>query len=151
VLALAGSRAYFLGTAGQEASQLYCMDLADRRLLWQRQAPGTTAMTASGSSVYLRAPRVTALDGHTGRTLWTFQADGGGPISVHKGLVCFVDSRGGGRLMALEPGMGRPVWQMDGVRWYYGISPETHTAYVEGPDGAVRAIGTEAMEAGRRG
>ncbi|MEI7835890.1 MAG: PQQ-binding-like beta-propeller repeat protein [Planctomycetota bacterium] len=151
MLALAGSRAYFLGSSGRESSQLFCLEVAERKLLWQRRATGVTAMTASGSGVYLQGQRVTALEGATGRTLWSVPASGAGAISVHKGLVCFVDAASGGRLMALEPQQGRTVWQIHGVRWYYGISPETHTAFVEGMDGAVRAIGMEEMGKGEVG
>lgn len=139
LLAMAGARAYLVGASPAGAGQLYCMDVPTGKGLWHREIPQTRSITAAGAGVYLRAQRVTALDGYTGRTLWTRAAEGTGPVSVLGGMVCFVDSAGSGRLVGVDPAGGRTVWQVAGVR-VFGLSPDSDVAYVEGADGAVRAM-----------
>lgn len=139
LLALAGARAYLAGASPDGADQLFCMDVPTGKWLWHREIPQTRSIAASGAGVYLRAQRVTALDGYTGRTLWTHPAEGTGPVSVQGGVVCFVDSAGSGRLVGVDPAGGRAVWQVPGVR-SFGLSAQSDIAYVEGADGAVRAM-----------
>ena len=140
LLAMAGARAYLAGASPAGAGQLYCLDVPTGQRLWHREIPQTRSISAAGAGVYLRAQRVTALDGYTGRTLWTRAAEGTGPVSVQRGMVCFVDSGGGGRLVGLDPAGGRCLWQVAGVRSFHGLSPDCAVAYVQGADGGLRAV-----------
>lgn len=140
MLALAGARAFLAGTSPAGACQLYCMDVPGGKMLWRREIPQARSITASGAGVYLRAQRVTALDAYTGRTLWTHAAEGTGPVRVQRGMVCFVDSAGSGRLMGLEAGGGKCLWQVAGVRALHGLSDDCAVAYVGGMEGGLRAM-----------
>ncbi|MCY2925251.1 MAG: PQQ-binding-like beta-propeller repeat protein, partial [Planctomycetota bacterium] len=151
MLAMAGARAFLAGTSPAGVCQLYCMDVPGGKVLWRREIPQARSITASGAGVYVRAQRVTALDAYTGRTLWTHAAEGTGPVSVQRGMVCFVDSAGGGRLMGLEAAGGKCVWQVAGVRAFHGLSADCEVAYVREADGGLRAGRPGRAGAGRWG
>jgi len=140
LLALAGERVYFIQTRLGMGDKLFCMDLGTRELLWTRSVPGAQCLLAGGGGVYLRGRRIMALDWETGQPLWVREAAGCGPLTRIDGLICFVDTSKGGRLVALEQRTGKEAWQIPGIRSCDAFARVGTTGYIKTHDGIVHAI-----------
>lgn len=116
------------------------MGLAGRRLIWQEPIPAARCLLAAGGRIYVRAERILALNGATGRRLWVCAAGGCGPLTLSDGLICFVDSSRAGRLVALEQHTGRKAWEILGIRSCDAFRRVGTTGYIKTHDGTVRAI-----------
>ncbi|MCG3178758.1 MAG: Outer membrane protein assembly factor BamB [Phycisphaerae bacterium] len=90
---------------------------AQPQSLWRQKvgsSPLTQAVSAYGivCTTEPQAHRVLALDAATGRTLWSFTADGrtDWPAALTRGLCIF--STGAGSVYALDARTGREVWRL---------------------------------------
>ena len=116
------------------------MDLATRGLVWQRAAPGARSLLAAEGAVYVRGQRVQALDGSSGRLLWSRAALGCGPLTYADHQLHYVDSDGGGRLLALRARTGTTAWEVPGIRSCGAFAKVGDTRYIKTQDGIVHAI-----------
>jgi len=140
LLALDARRAYVFRTRRPTGRDLLCIDLAARARLWRRDAPETRCLLAAGGVVYLRGGPVAALDGESGRRLWTHPASGCGPLTYIDGLLHVVDSRQRGRLVALDPRTGRPAWELPGIQSCDAFAKVGRVGYIKTRDGVVLAL-----------
>jgi len=140
LLAVGGRRLYLVRTALGEAPRLSCMDLLGRKVMWRRSIRPVRSLLATADGVYLRAQRIVAMDGATGRRLWSQAAAGCGPLTLIGGRIHLVDSAEAGRLVALDPRTGRTAWEIAGVRSCDGFARVGDTGYIKTQDGVVHAI-----------
>ena len=122
------------------ASQLCCVDLGSRRLLWRRRVPGVRSLLATDEAVYVRGQEIVALSHRTGERLWRRAAEGCGPLTRSGGLVHFVDTRAEGRLVALSERSGQTAWEIPGIRSCDGFTKVGDTGYIKTQDGIVHAL-----------
>ena len=140
LLAIAGGRALLVRVGLGGAGRLLCLDLATRRCLWGRDVHGPRHLLAAGQGAYLRGADIRAYAGATGRLLWARPAAGCGPLTSDSGLLHFVDSAEGGRLLALEPRTGRTAWEIAGIRSCDAFRRIGRTGYIKTQDGIIHAI-----------
>ena len=140
LLAVAGGTACFVLPRRGLGSQLFCMDLAARGLLWTRAAPEARSLLASADEVYVRGQRIQALDGRTGKLLWARAAAGCSPLTQVDGLLHFVDTSEEGRLVALDPRTGTEAWGIAGIRSCDAFTRVGGTGYIKTQDGIVHAL-----------
>jgi outer membrane protein assembly factor BamB len=148
LLALADGRAYLAHVGRSGSGTLQCLDLRERRPLWHKPVGDVRHVLATGHGVYVRGADVRAYDARTGRPLWTHQAGGCSPMTARDGLMYLMDSRDGGRVLALHQQDGRTAWQMAGLRSCDAFRQVGQTAYVKTHDGIIHAI---ALRGAKRG
>ena len=110
------------------------------RCLRQREVRGVRHLLATPEGVFLRGEDIRAYAPATGRPLWRRAAGGCGPLTSHGGLIHFVDSGGGGRLLALRPRSGGKVWEIAGIRSCDAFRRVGRTGYIKTQDGVIHAI-----------
>jgi len=140
LLALDGGRAYIARPRPGSGSDVFCLDLAARSLLWRRAAPAARFLLAADGVVCLRGGPVAGLDAATGKVLWTRRAEGCGPLTWFGGQIHFVDSTEQGRLVAVEPRTGRAAWELPGFRSCDAFARVGDLGYVKTRDGVVHAL-----------
>jgi outer membrane protein assembly factor BamB len=140
LLAAADAEIYASLSLGLGASRLICMERAARKILWSKNVAHVTHLYAMGDMLYLRGQNVQALDGTTGRLLWTCPATGCNPVTYAEELAYFVDSRDQGRLVALNRYTGSKVWELAGMKSCDAFIKIDDTGYVKTHDGVVHAI-----------
>lgn len=133
-------RLYFVQRRLAGRARLCCMDLSARRVLWQQALSDVQSLLATARGVYVRGRSVRGLDGQSGRPLWDRTAVGCGPLSAFDGLVHFVDSSGGGRLVAVDELTGHQAWALAGLRSCSAFTKVGTTGYIKTQDGVVHAF-----------
>ena len=137
---VANGRLYFAHQKLAGQARLRCMDLSSHRVAWERPVPNVQSLLATTRGVYVRGRSVVALDARSGRPLWDRMAVGCGPLSAFDGLVHFVDSSGGGRLVAVDERTGQQVWALAGLRSCSVFTKVGTTGYIKTQDGVVHAF-----------
>jgi len=140
LLAVGGDRAFLVQPGGKSGARLICLDLASRQRLWDRPAGDVQHLLAAGVGVYLRGDGIRAYDSRTGGLLWSRAAGGCGPLTSEEGLIHFVDTRDGGRLLALDSGTGRKTWEIAGIRSCGAFRRVGGTGFIKTRDGVIHAI-----------
>jgi outer membrane protein assembly factor BamB len=140
MLAAANRGIYASMSLGLRGSRLFCMDVAKREILWSRIMDSAARLDAVGDVLYLRDQNIRALEGATGRMLWSCPAEGCNPVTYAEGLAYFVDSRAKGRLVALDRYTGARVWELPGVKSCDAFIKVDGTAFLKTPDGFVHAF-----------
>ncbi|MHC4116322.1 MAG: outer membrane protein assembly factor BamB family protein [Planctomycetota bacterium] len=140
MLAAADGVIYASMNLGLRSSRLFCMNAAQRKILWSRVVDCTARLDAIGDVLYVRDQNIQALDGRTGRSLWTCPAQGCNPVTYTKELAYFVDSRDQGRLVALDRYTGARVWELAGVKSCDAFIRVNGRGFLKTPDGLVCAL-----------
>jgi outer membrane protein assembly factor BamB len=140
MLAAADGEIYASMSLGLRSSRLFCMDVSQRRILWSRVVDCAARLDAVGDVLYVRDQNIRALEGSTGRLLWTRPAAGCNPVTYADGLAYFVDSSDQGRLVALDRYTGARVWELAGIKSCDAFIRVDGTAFLKTPDGIVRAL-----------
>lgn len=140
MLAVADGQIYASVSLGLRRSRLFCMNVARREILWSRVVDGAARLDAVGDVLYVRDQNIRAVDGSTGRLLWSSPAEGCNPVTYAGGLAYFVDSRDQGRLVALDRYTGVRVWEMSGLKSCDAFIRVSGTGFIKSPDGTVRAL-----------
>jgi len=130
----------FVFVAWPAPGRLAGIDLKARRPAWTRPVSRPRHLLADGSRLYVRGDRVLALDAATGATIWTREAEGCGPITAEGDLLRLVDTRGGGRLVALDRRDGRGILEIPGVRSCDAFVREGPRGFLKTNDGVVHAL-----------
>lgn len=140
MLAAANGEIYASMSLGLRSSRLFCMNVSKRRILWSRVVDCAARLDAVGDVLYVRDQNIRALDGSTGRMLWTRPAAGCNPVTYAEGLAYFVDSSDQGSLVALDRYTGARVWELAGIKSCDAFIRVDGTAFLKTPDGIVRAL-----------
>ncbi len=141
LLAADDARVYVARRLARGNGEALAVDLKARKVVWRWRGCGARDLVAHGGRLLLRGPReVVALDARGGTRLWRYRASGCGPLSVFDGVVCFVDSSGAGRLVALDVAAGAEVGCIGGIRSCDGLTAVGRTAFLKTNDGVVHAI-----------
>jgi outer membrane protein assembly factor BamB len=140
VLGFDDGRLYVAVERADGASEAGCFDVASGKIAWRRRIPGAQHLVAVGGVLCLRGSTVQGLEARSGRTLWTFDAAGCGPLYAGDGRVHFVDTTGEGTLLALDARTGRSRWAVDGVRSCDAFARVGDTGVIKTQDGVVHAI-----------
>ena len=140
MLAAADGEVYASMSLGLRSSRLFCMDAAKRKILWSRIVDCAARLDAIGDVLYVRDQNIQALEGTTGRLLWTCPAEGCNPVTYAEDLAYFVDSRDQGRLVALDRYTGIRVWELAGVKSCDAFIRVDGRGFLKTPDGVVRAL-----------
>jgi outer membrane protein assembly factor BamB len=140
MLAAANGEIYASMSLGLRRSRLFCMDVEKREILWSRVVDCTARLDAVGDVLYVRDQNIRALEGTTGRLLWTCPAEGCNPVTYAEGLAYFVDTSDKGKLVALDRYTGSRVWELVGIKSCDAFIKVNHTGFLKTPDGTVRAL-----------
>ncbi len=140
MVAVANGDIYASMSLGLRRSRLFCMKAAQREILWSRVVDCAARLDAVGDVLYVRDQNIRALDGTTGRLLWTCPAQGCNPVTYANDLAYFVDSSDQGRLVALDRYTGDRVWELAGIKSCDAFIRVNGTGFLKFPDGTVRAL-----------
>ena len=146
LLATDGGAVYVARSVSSGIGEALAVEPGEGRVLWRRRGLGASHLLARRGRLFVRGPReVAALDGRTGAVLWRHEASGCGPLSVVGGMLCFVDSSGSGRLVAVDVERGSPVRSVSGIRSCDAVTSRGRVAYLKTNDGVVHAIASSAL------
>jgi len=140
MLAAANGEIYASMSLGLRSSRLFCMDAAKRKIRWSRVVDCAARLDAVGDVLYVRDQNIRALQGSTGRLLWTFPAEGCNPVTYAEDLAYFVDSSDKGSLVALDRYTGARVWELAGIKSCDAFIRIGGRGFLKTPDGIVRAL-----------
>lgn len=140
LMAVADEEIYAAFSLGFDTSRLLCTEVTGRKMLWSKVVAHVTHLYAIGDTLYLRDQNIQALDGTTGRLLWTCPATGCNPVTYAEGLAYFVDTSNQGRLVALNRYTGCRVWELVGMRSCNAFVKVNSTGFLKTHDGVIRAI-----------
>ncbi len=140
VLALAGDTAYVAAAGPSGTSEILCMDTGSGAIAWSTSAFTVRSIIAAGDEVYLRGTQIAALAGGTGRVLWSRPAGGCGPLTLAQDTAYFVDSTGGGRLVAVDSRTGMRKWVKAGIKSCGSLKLAGTAGYIKTSDGTVHAL-----------
>ncbi len=140
MVAAANGEVYASMSLGLRSSRLFCMNVAQRKILWSRVVDCSARLDAVGDVLYVRDQNIRALDGTTGRLLWACPAQGCNPVTYANDLAYFVDSTDQGRLVALDRYTGARVWELAGIKSCDAFIRVDRTGFLKSPDGTVRAF-----------
>ncbi|MCP4613650.1 MAG: PQQ-binding-like beta-propeller repeat protein [Planctomycetes bacterium] len=140
LLAAANGKIYASFTPGFGTSRLICMEPTGRRIRWSKTVSHATHLYAIDNMLYLRNQNIQALDGITGRLLWSYQATGCNPVTYTDGLAYFVDSSSQGCLKALNRYTGSKVWELVGMKSCNAFIKVDSTGFLKNQNGIVYAI-----------
>lgn len=140
MLAAANGKIYASMSLGFRGSRLFCMDAANREIIWSKVVDCAARLDAVGDVLYVRDQNVRALEGTTGRLLWTCPAEGCNPVTYAEDLAYFVDSSDQGRLVALDRYTGTRVWELPGIKSCDAFIKVDGTGFLKTPDGFVHAF-----------
>ncbi|MHC4626190.1 MAG: outer membrane protein assembly factor BamB family protein [Planctomycetota bacterium] len=140
MLAAANGQIYASVSLGLRRSRLFCMNVARREILWSRVVDGAARLDAVGDVLYVRDQNIRAVDGSTGRLLWSHSAEGCNPVTYAEDLAYFIDASDQGRLVALDRYTGTRVWEMAGVKSCDAFIRVDAAGFIKSPDGTVRAL-----------
>ncbi|MBN2375726.1 MAG: PQQ-binding-like beta-propeller repeat protein [Sedimentisphaerales bacterium] len=121
-------------------SQLVCLNMENFRVLWSRVSQRITHLNGRGGRLYLRNESVETLDGLTGEMIWSFRANGCGPVTHLGSQLCFVDTTGAGSLIGVDERTGVKLWELDGLRSCDGLFRVGRTGYLKTRDGTVQTL-----------
>jgi len=146
VLASDGRVVFLARRASSGVGEALAVEPGARRALWRRQGLGASDLLVHGGRLFVRGPReVAALEAGSGALLWRLEVSGCGPLSVVGGALCFVDSSGSGRLVAVDVERGSPVRSVAGIRSCDAVRSGGRVAYLKTNDGVVHAIASSAL------
>ena len=140
LLAAADGEIYASFSPGFSTSKLICMETTGRRIRWSKTVSHATHLYAIDNMLYLRNQNIQALDGTTGRLLWSCPATGCNPVTYTEGLAYFVDSSSQGCLVALNRYTGYKVWELGGMKSCNAFIKVDGTGFLKSQDGIVYAI-----------
>jgi len=140
LLAAADGEIYTSLSFGFSTSRLLCVDITRQKALWSKVVTHVSHLYAIDDTLYLRDQNIQALDGTTGRLLWTCPATGCNPVTYAEGMAYFVDSSNQGRLVALNRYTGSKVWELAGLKSCNAFIKVDSTGFIKSPDGVVYAI-----------
>jgi len=140
LLAVADSEVYASLNPSFASSRLICMEPTRRRIRWSKTVSHITHLNAIDDMLYLRNQNIQALDGITGRLLWSCQATGCNPVTYTDGLAYFVDSSSQGCLKALNRYTGSKVWELGGMKSCNAFIKVNSTGFLKSQDGIIYAI-----------
>ena len=140
LLTLGGGRGFVACPTFGRSSRLVCVDLANRRVLWSRTIPRPRHLLATEDVLYLRGPKVLALDAASGTPRWTRVAPGCSPMTADDGLLHLVDATDTGRLVALDRHTGREAWEILGIRSCDAFVRAGDVGLIKTADGVVHAF-----------
>lgn len=140
MLAAADGEIYASMSLGLRSSRLFCMDAAQRTILWSRVVDCAARLDAVGDVLYVRDQNIQALEGATGRLLWTCPAEGCNRVTYAENLAYFVDSSDRGSLVALDRYTGARVWELAGIKSCDAFIKIDGKGFLKTPDGIVRAL-----------
>ena len=140
MLAAVDGEIYASLSLGLRSSRLFCMNAAERRILWSKVVACAARLDAVGDVLYFRDQNVQALDRATGQLLWTYPATGCNPVTYAGGLAYFVDSTDQGRLVALDRHTGSKVWELAGVKSCDAFIKIDGAGFLKTPDGVMHAF-----------
>ncbi len=140
MLAAVDGAIYASISLGLRGSRLFCMDVAQRTILWSRIVDCAARLDAVGDVIYVRDQNIRALDGATGRLLWRCPAEGCNPVTCAENLAYFVDSRDQGRLVVLDCYTGAKVWEVAGIKSCEAFIKVDGKGFLKTPDGIVHAL-----------
>ncbi len=140
MLAAADGEIYASMSLGLRGSRLFCMDTAQRKILWSKVVDCFARLDAVGDVLYVRDQNIRALEGATGRLLWRCSAEGCNPVTYAEDLAYFVDSSDRGRLVALDRYTGARVWVLPGIKSCDAFIKVDGTGFIKTPDGFVHAF-----------
>jgi outer membrane protein assembly factor BamB len=116
LLIAAGSNTLFVAAGSRDGrSLIQRIDTSTRQCLWERLVPRVAHINADSAHVYVRCRDVLALDQATGKSIWSFEADGCSQITEYDNMIFFVDRTREGRLVAVGRNTGQEIWQVSGL------------------------------------
>ncbi len=139
-LCVAGDALFVAASPQCRRAELLRFDAAARKVAWRRPLPWAQRVLATRQTVYVRARRILALDAATGALRWSRPGQGCGPLTLADGLLHFVDTRGAGRLVALDERTGDVAWQAAGWRSCDAFAKRGRYGYIKTLDGVVHAL-----------
>lgn len=125
---------------GFTSSRLICIEPERRRIRWSKTVSHVTHLYAIDDMLYIRNQNIQALDGTTGRLLWSCTATGCNPVTCTEELAYFVDSSNQGCLKALDRYTGSKVWELTGMKSCNAFIRVDGTGFLKSQDGIVYAI-----------
>jgi outer membrane protein assembly factor BamB len=140
LLVVADGKIYASFSPGFSTSRLICMEPTGHRISWSKTVSHATHLYAIGNMLYLRNQNIQALDGTTGRLLWSCPATGCNPVTYAEGLAYFVDSSNQGCLVALNRHTGSKVWELGGMKSCNAFIKVDSTGFLKSQDGIIYAI-----------
>jgi outer membrane protein assembly factor BamB len=140
LLAAADGEIYASLSPGFSTSRLICMEPTGRRIRWSKTVAHVTHLYAIDDMLYLRNQNIQALDGTSGRLLWSCPATGCNPVTYTEGLAYFVDSSSQGSLIALNRYTGLKVWELGGMKSCNAFIKVNGAGFLKNQDGIVYAI-----------
>ncbi len=140
MLAAADGEIYASMSLGLRSSRLFCMNVAQRKILWSRVVDCAARLDAIGDVLYVRDQNIQALEAATGRLLWACPAEGCNPVTYAGDLAYFVDSSDQGCLVALDRYTGARVWELAGIKSCDAFIRVDGTGFLKTPDGVVHAF-----------
>ena len=140
MLATADGEIYASMSLGLRSSRLFCMNVAQREILWSRVVDCAARLDAIGDVLYVRDQSIRALEAATGRLLWMCPAEGCNPVTYADDLAYFVDSSDQGCLVALDRHTGARVWELAGIKSCDAFIRVNGTGFLKTLDGVVRAF-----------
>ena len=140
MLAAAEGEIYASMSPSLSSSRLVCMEPEERRIRWSKTVAHVTHLYAIDDMLYLRNQNIQALDGTTGRLLWSCPATGCNPVTYTEELAYFVDSSSQGCLIALNRYTGLKVWQLGGMKSCNAFIKVNDTGFLKNQEGIVYAI-----------
>jgi len=140
-LAAAAGRIYWLHSGEGSGLELTCLNVSSPVVAWSREVPRSAwHVLAEADDVYIRGREVMALDGASGKEKWSQESAGCGPMTLVDGELCFVDTTGDGRVVALDSTSGEPRWQVAGLLSCQPIRRRGGTGYVATQSGTLIAF-----------
>jgi outer membrane protein assembly factor BamB len=140
LLAATDGEIYASFSHGFGTSRLICMEPTGRRIRWSKTVSHATHLYAIDNMLYLRNQNIQALEGTTGRLLWSCPATGCNPVTYTKELAYFVDSSSQGCLVAVNRHTGCKVWELGGMKSCNAFIKVDGTGFLKSQDGIVYAI-----------
>jgi len=141
LLSSAGREIYIVRQRLRRQPQVLCMNLATRKLLWQKSVSSLPqSILATDQGVFLRGGPILALGREDGRRIWDYPSTGCGPMTIHDEQIHFVSAAQDGQVISLDQRSGREVWRISGLRSCSSFTLIGDTGYIQTNDGTVRAI-----------
>ena len=117
-----------------------CHDAATGARVWSRETEMPWHMAMAEGRVFLRGAQIQALEGRSGRTVWSVDMGGCSPVEVLDGLVYIVEGLDRKGIFALRADSGRQVWAQRMLSSCSGFSVAGRMGYLSTQDGTLRAV-----------
>jgi len=140
LLTLSDGKIYFAQMAKGNKSDLFCVDITSRNLLWKKDISRIRYLLSTSQGLFMRSESIIALSRESGKELWSQPAEGCGPLNAIDGMIHFVDTEDNGKAVAIEQNTGHIVCEIPGIFSCDAFTRFGDIGYIKTQDGVVHAI-----------